>query len=338
MKKISLAILFIAVTVFSFVLSSCGKSEKILESSGDEKTVIGQVGSFDIPMEIYRYVALNYRTQFENGDPDVWTKDGSDALLDRLNSAVDETVAGMYTTLSVCEDYGISPDDAYISDAVDAKMKEIYLTHGNDYKAYTKAISEYNMNDAVYRFLIRDEILSEELLAKMIEKGDIPALDDSFRKIAEGDEFVRVKQILITSINGKTEEDCLEEAETILAKLKKGEDFDDLIGEYGEDVYMFNNSDGYYISRGSYYSEFEDAAFSLGIGEYSDIIKTNAGISIIRRYEKDASYIESHLDDMYVTYRDGIYNLMLEEKKSALSVEWNDKAEKYSIFNLKKTK
>ena len=59
----------------------------------------------------------------------------------------------------------------------------------------------------------------------------------------------------------------------ILNLVNKGEDFDALIKEYGGDLFLFNNDDGYYISRGNYYKAFEDTAFSLEVGETSDIIK-----------------------------------------------------------------
>ena len=52
----------------------------------------------------------------------------------------------------------------------------------------------------------------------------------------------------------------------ILELVNKGEDFDALIKEYGGDLFLFNNDDGYYISRGNYYKAFEDTAFSLEVG------------------------------------------------------------------------
>ena len=335
MKKTFFVRFVALLSVCALVLTGCGGSKAVLSSSTDEKTVIGKVADYDVPMEIYKYVALNYREDYEKGDPNVWLGEGGAALLDELSVSTDETVVRLYTTVAMCEDYGIHPDDEYIVAALDARMESIYESYSNNYDVYKTAIANYNMNDSVYRFLMRNDIMSEELLAKMIEKGEIPAYSEDFRNTVTSDEFVRVKQILIYSSNGKTEEENLDTAKMIKARLDKGEEFETLLGQFGEDVYMFSNTDGYYLSRGSYYTEFEDTAFSLEVGEISDIVKTPAGFCIIKRYEKDEQYIDGHLTDLYATYRDGLYNLALEGKKATLSVEWNDKAEKYTIFNMK---
>mgnify|MGYP002519598256 CR=1 FL=1 len=100
-------------------------------------------------------------------------------------------------------------------------------------------------------------------------------------------------------------------------------------------VFMFNNTDGYYVTRGNFHEEFEDTAFSLEIGEVSGIIKTDAGLSIIKRYEKDAAYIEKNADSLASDYIEGLYNIALDKYSSTLVIEDTPKASKYSIFNLK---
>ena len=337
MKNKSLGALTAGLCAITLLLSGCANDKKILKSTKAESTVIGSVGGFDVPMEIYRYVALNYRADYENGDPDVWLGESGQALLVELNADVDRTVTNLYTTLAMCRDYGINADDAYIADSVDRAMETIYDNAGRNYRSYLEGLAEYNMNDAVYRFFVRNNILAEELVSKMTEKGELPdpADMDAFRAVAESDEFVRVKQILIAFGEERTDDEVRAEAEKIKKKLDAGVDYEKLLSDEGEDVFMFSNPDGYYLSRGSYYEEFEDAAFSLDVGETSGVIETPAGCSIIRRYEKEEDYIDDNLDEMFVTYRDGLYNLALEAKNEELSVEWNEKAEKYNIFTLK---
>ena len=314
--------------------------DKLLASTKTEKTVIGTVGHFDVPMEIYRYAALNYRSDYEQGNPDVWLGEAGTALLKELNTSVDETIANLYTTAAMCEDYGIATDDEYVTTMVEYKMDAIYDSYDYDYAAYKNDIAEYNMTDAVYRFLIRNDVLSEALVNEMVKRGELPdpADMDAFRAIAESDEFIRVKQILIPVTNGSTDDESREKAEKIKTKLDSGVDFEKLLWEEGGDVFMFSNDDGYYISHGTLFTEFEDAAFALEIGETSDVVKTPAGYCIIKRYEKEDDYIAENLGDMYTTYRDGLYNIALEAKRATLSVEWNKEAEKFSIFNMKTEK
>ena len=320
---------------------SCGKKgEKLLESSKAEKTPVMKIGGYDVPMEMYRYLALNYKRDLEAVESsDVWLGEGGAALLEELDHDVSATLAYLYATVSLADDYGIHADDAYITDTVDMRMKALYEEYDNDYEAYVEYLRSYNMNDSVYRFFIRNDVLAEELVAEMEKRGEIPTDDASLRAILAGDEVVRVKQILVTA-EDMTEEEAEAAANLLLDRVRAGEDFDTLVQKEGRDLYMFNNPDGYYISRGSYHREFEDAAFSLAIGETSGVIRTDAGWSILKRYEKEQSYLNEHFDDLADEYITGQYNIRLEEREAALRAEGVEKLPAladYPVFQLEAT-
>ncbi|MBR5364773.1 MAG: peptidylprolyl isomerase [Clostridia bacterium] len=320
---------------------SCGKKgEKLLESSKAEKTPVMKIGGYDVPMEMYRYLALNYKRDLEAGESsDVWLGEGGAALLEELDHDVSAALAYLYATVSLADDYGIHADDAYITDTVEMRMKALYEEYDNDYEAYVEYLRSYNMNDSVYRFFIRNDVLAEELVAEMEKRGEIPTDDASLRAILAGDELVRVKQILVTA-EDMTEEEAETAANLLLDRVRAGEDFDTLVQKEGRDLYMFNNPDGYYISRGSYHREFEDAAFSLAIGETSGVIRTDAGWSILKRYEKEQSYLNEHFDDLADEYITGQYNIRLEEREAALRAEGVEKLPAladYPVFQLEAT-
>ena len=48
----------------------------------------------------------------------------------------------------------------------------------------------------------------------------------------------------------------------------------ELVKKYGESLYMINNTDGYYVCRGMWEKENEDAVFALDEGEISEVIKS----------------------------------------------------------------
>lgn len=317
-------------------LSGCSKNtKKILESTKEERTVVGHVNGSEVPMELYRYVALNYRSDYDHGDATVWTGDEGAALLGELQSAVDETVVGLYATLEAAKAHGVDIGDKNIDTALEARMEEIYASYERDYIRYKEDIAEYNMNDAVYRFLVRGEIVSAFLFDKLVDEGLLPERDPVIFDTVDYLPFARVKQILIASDNGKSDEENLKTIKKVEAKLEKGEDFEALLDEFGEDLFLFENDDGYYIAKGSYYKEFEDTAFTLAVGETSGIISTPAGYSILKRYPVEYDYVDSHFDELYTTFTDGLYNLIVEETAEGLKVEWNDAKDKYSIFNMK---
>ena len=100
---------------------------------------------------------------------------------------------------------------------------------------------------------------------------------------------------------------------------------------------MFNNPDGYYVTRGTYHEAFEETAFTLAVGEISGIVRTDAGWSILKRFEKEAGYLAEHFDELAMDYMSGLYNIRLEQHASTLSAEPTDLFASYTIFNLDTT-
>ena len=331
--------LFFALLLLTGLVSCKKKSAAVLASSDTEGAAVMTVDGFEVPLELYRYVALNYRADYEaSHSPDVWDSAEGAALLAELNEDVAETVARLYATLSLAKEYGISADDAYILDAVDTQMKDVYEdTADNDYEAFDAYLRTYNMTDSVYRFILRNDILAEELMAKMVERGEIPSDEQALEAAVAGPEFVRVKQILVPANNGKSDAENEARAEELLAMAERGEDFDTLVQKYGGDLFMFNNRDGYYLARGTYHEAFEDAAFSLAVGEISGVIRTDAGWSILKRYEKEADYLAEHFDELANDYMSGLYNIRLEERAEKLRAEPTELLASYTIFNLDTT-
>lgn len=331
-KKNIICLLLLAVM---FTGSACGDEKEILESSEEETAAVMTINGLDVPYELYRYVALNYKAQYEEGQTgDIWLGEDGQALLAELNENVNETLSRLYTTIVLCKEYGINIDDELITDSVDMQMDAIYEGYEYDYEAYDAAISEYNMNDGVYRFIIRNEVLTEELFNAMIERDEINTDEAYLTGLFNSDEFIRVKQILVSSGNGNTDEENKARAEELLAMVNGGGDFEELVQKHGQDLYMFNNDDGYYIMKGSYYQEFEDAAFALDVGEVSGIVESSAGYSIIKRYEKDTDYIEENFDALAQTYFDSVYNTRLEESLTSITVETTDLYDDYTIFTM----
>lgn len=318
--------------------TSCADDKKVLDSSKVEQTTVMSVAGHDVPLEIYRYIALNYKNIYENGKAaDIWLGDSGTALMNELAEDVRESVINLYATVVMCETYGIDADDSYITDSLEVVMDAVYEEYEYDYKTYAEAIAQHHMNDGVYRFVMRNELLAEELLHEMVERGEIPSDEAEFRAVFESDDFIRVKQILISNENGRSDEECLALANDILDRVNAGEDFDTLVQQCGEDLFMFNNDNGYYFARGHLDTSFEDAAFALAVGEVSGIVETSAGYSIIKRYEKDADYIDRSFDELCDEYVDGRYNLALEAFAETLTVTETDELKNYSIFSLADT-
>ncbi len=84
------------------------------------------------------------------------------------------------------------------------------------------------------------------------------------------------------------------QAQTVLDRIKNGEDFAALAGEFGSDGTKQVGGDLGWFGRGAMVKEFEDASFSLKKGElYEGLVETQFGYHILqvtdRRVQKDAT-------------------------------------------------
>ena len=105
---------------------------------------------------------------------------------------------------------------------------------------------------------------------------------------------VRVQHILVThafaggiSPDGtRSEDQALQRALDILFRVRKGEDFESLARELSEDQFTASRGGTLPpISRGQTVPEFEEVAFTLKVGEVSDVVQTEFGFHILKRLQ-----------------------------------------------------
>jgi peptidyl-prolyl cis-trans isomerase D len=119
-------------------------------------------------------------------------------------------------------------------------------------------------------------------------------------------EEVKVSHILIKTpapgADGKVDEkgvaEAQKKAEDILKQLKAGAKFEDLAKKYSEDPGSGKQGGELgWIGRGRTVPEFEKAAFSLPVGQMSDLVKTSYGFHIIRVVDKHEPHLKT-LDEV----------------------------------------
>jgi len=123
------------------------------------------------------------------------------------------------------------------------------------------------------------ELLEKEIMAKA--KVSDQEAREYYEKHKE--DFVTTSQIRASHILVKTED----EANKILARLKKGEKFEEIAKKESIDKGSAKNGgDLGYFSRGQMVPEFEKAASELKPGEISKPVKSNFGYHIIKVTDK----------------------------------------------------
>ncbi len=104
---------------------------------------------------------------------------------------------------------------------------------------------------------------------------------DSFMEPKE----VRARHILFkvpSLAEGQEVEQIKEKTQTVLEQARDGVDFAGLAEKYSEGPTGPEGGDLGYFTKGDMEKPFEDAAFNLGVGEISDIVRTSRGFHIIK--------------------------------------------------------
>jgi peptidyl-prolyl cis-trans isomerase D len=138
--------------------------------------------------------------------------------------------------------------------------------------------------------------------ATTVTDQDLQAYYDQHRDEYRVPEQVKVSHILIkTSLpapgakeDEKAVADARAKAEGVLKEVKAGGDFAKLAEKYSDDPGSAKSGGELgWIGRGRTVPEFEKAAFSLGKGQTSDLVKSSYGFHIIHVEDKQAAHLKT---------------------------------------------
>ncbi len=168
--------------------------------------------------------------------------------------------------------------------------EELNKVLGEQYKqfggepAFKDALTKQNISFDYVKENIRESLLIEKWL-EAYTASHIKISDDEIMKKYAEDKTASVRHILFLTRdkNDKDKADIRKKAEEVLAKAKAGEDFAALAKQYSEDPGSKDNGGLYEdFGRGQMVKPFEDASFSLPVGQISDLVETSFGYHIIK--------------------------------------------------------
>ena len=154
------------------------------------------VGKYEATYDLYRYFYLNYRAALAEAYPD-----DSGALDRAVRARVTEAAQGLYGSIALADDYGITPNDADVRqsaeeyiDATKAYFKENKLNFADE-------LAQNYMTEEVFEFLMRVDALEDKLYERLLSSEGVIENDEvALLEILRGDSFVRAKQILLKTI------------------------------------------------------------------------------------------------------------------------------------------
>ena len=149
---------------------------------------------------------------------------------------------------------------------------------------FKKILIDSGINVETVKDHIEMELIIQRYLDEVIGKN-ITVIEEEIEDLYNQPQTVTVRHILLLTQNKTKEEkeSVLEQMQRILIRARQGEDFGELAKEFSEDPGSKENGGLYEdFGRGVMVKPFEDAAFSIPIGEISDIVETQYGYHILK--------------------------------------------------------
>ncbi len=304
MKK-KIALILALMMLGTAVVAGCKKDENVdgnnpdgntdVEQNGGETSDDGTASDFVAPeiktteydginvvkiddkeysASMYRCMLYQVADSMGGTDTDAWNANAIESLKDW---------ASLWT---LCKEYDISLGDSDYEQVYDLRSQT--LEGYADAEAYYADLDMYHMTDSVYIENITQNVLFTKF-AEAFVADYVPEDQDVLDYI--NSEYVRVKHILIKTegLDDSQKAEARSRADRVRERAVSGESFENLVKEISEDG--MDPDLGYYFTYGTMVQEFEDASYALEVGEISEIVESQFGYHIIKKYPMEEAHI-----------------------------------------------
>ncbi len=328
---------FVLATAF-IVLALSGCGYRAFSADEEDVRTVGSVAGYDVPYDELFCLTMTYREALKKtyGSDAFDTPEGRALHREELEELVYGAVVEKYAILVLSEEIGYGADD--VDAMVDEDMKELVSSLGGMHE-YKKMLHEHYMTDRYARFATAVRILENNLLYSYINnlgliESDVEKVYDAVMKDSV---CARTHHIAVFKENGRTDAENREKIAEVQAKLDAGKDFDVLMEQYGEDKDQTEN--GYYFMRGEMQEAYENAAFSLSVGDVSDVVETESGYFLIRREEKETEYVMMNCfgegSPLYDAYQYYTFLGLVEDTRETLTFQPNSYCSSLDLTELR---
>jgi len=209
------------------------------------------------------------------------------------NQTLDELIVQKVLLVKAKED-SITVSDRQIEGVLGEQIQQMVKQLGSEKKVEEYFGSTLSQVKREFRKEVEERLLVQKLRETkshetQISRREVEQFYVTYRdSLPVLKDAVRLRHILV---NVEPSEAAVkaarEKAEEVLARLKKGEDFEELAKQFSEDPGSNANGGNLGVmQRGDLVREYEEAAFSLEPGEISGIVQSKFGLHIIQLIQK----------------------------------------------------
>ncbi|MBR2477164.1 MAG: peptidylprolyl isomerase [Clostridia bacterium] len=168
---------------------------------------------------------------------------------------------------------------------------EMSITNMGGREKFEEHLKDIGTDMDAYKKYIEYEALAGKFVETMAAMPEYTVTEDQAREHIRTT-YIKAKHILISTMDEFQQPYSEEEkaaakaqADEIYQQIMNGADFDALMNQYSQDPGLLTSPDGYIFGKGRMIAEFEDAAYTLQVGQVSAPVETSYGYHIIKREE-----------------------------------------------------
>lgn len=280
----------VVILSLAFLLASpsCTADEKKAEKEDQAGNYVAIVNGEKIPQEELNHKLTLIKQRAASAGQQLDEQRLANLKEDIVNNMVEKELLYQKS-----QDLGITVD----TETIDSQMQQ-FKQQFPDENQYKEQLSALGYTEELLRGEIEKNMAIQQLIEQEIA-ANVSISDEELKAYYEEnpDQFETPEQVKARHILIKTDEEAdeaekqaaKEKIQEIAKRLDNGEKFSEVAKEESECPSSERGGDLGYFSQGQMVKPFEEAAFSLAVGDVSDIVETRFGYHLIKAEDKKAA-------------------------------------------------
>jgi parvulin-like peptidyl-prolyl isomerase len=281
LRKHTKAIIYVVVVAFVATgalvyLNTPGGKGGVQQEAYAQKfdKAVATVNGEEVPYEEYAYQLQGYLRQYQGQI--------APNQVVGLKANILDNIINQKLIIQEAKKKNIEPE--ITDEDVQTQLDKVIEYYASSKEEFEEIIKKNGQTIEDVKNNIRENMVTQKRIEAMLDavKANVEVSD---QELAKQYEEVTASHILIKT-DDKEDAEAKAKAEEVLAKAKAGEDFAKLAKNYSEGPSASRGGELGSFTRGRMVKPFEEAAFSMEVGEISDLVKTEFGYHIIKVTDK----------------------------------------------------